>query len=117
MSETGVGNIANAPPSPGSDGERFREAMSARVLPALTAFAPDLLIISAGFDADYRDPLASLNLEPDEFAWATGKLMDVAAERCGGRVISCLEGGYDLNALAEGTAAHVRVLMGQDGPA
>jgi len=111
VNETGVGNIANAPLSPGSDGESFKEAMESRVLPALRAFKPDFLIISAGFDAHHRDPLASLNFEEDDFDWATLKLREVADAMCGGKVLSCLEGGYDLRGLAVSTAAHVRALM------
>ena len=110
--ETGVGNIVNCPLHPGAGSAEFRAAVEDRVLPALTAFSPELLIISAGFDAHLRDPLAHLELEEDDYAWVTGKLMEVAGECCDGRVVSSLEGGYDLGALAASTAAHVKVLMG-----
>ncbi len=107
--ETGVAdNVVNAPLPPGSDGAAFRAAWSERVLPALAAFGPELLIVSAGFDAHKADPLAELRLETADFAWITGALLEVA----GGRLVSVLEGGYDLDALAASAAAHVRVLMG-----
>ncbi|ESR24751.1 histone deacetylase family protein [Lutibaculum baratangense] len=110
--ETGAaGNIVNAPLAPGSGGREFREAMEGIVLPALDEFSPELLIISAGFDAHRRDPLASLNFVEEDFAWGTRKLMEVADRSCGGRVVSVLEGGYDLMGLALSTAAHVRTLM------
>ncbi|MCR9174841.1 MAG: histone deacetylase family protein [Alphaproteobacteria bacterium] len=112
VGETGVANnIVNAPLAPQSDGVAFREAMTGRILPALEAFAPDLLIVSAGFDAHYRDPLASLNFDEDDFHWATRELMALADRVCGGRLVSCLEGGYDLQGLAASAAAHVRALM------
>jgi len=112
-SETGAyGNIVNAPLSAGDDGRAFREAMTTRVLPAIDAFSPDLVIISAGFDAHMRDPLANINLVEADFAWATGKLMDIADRRSGGRLVSVLEGGYDLEGLARSAAAHVMMLMG-----
>ena len=104
-------NICNAPLSPGDGGARFREAMRERVLPALDAFRPDLVLVSAGFDAHHRDPLANLELEADDFDWATGKLMDVAEKHCDGRMVSLLEGGYDLVGLAQSDAAHVRRMM------
>ena len=103
--------IVNAPLKPGADGERFREAFTARILPRLTEFRPDLIIISAGFDAHWRDPLANLMLEAEDFGWATRQVMDVAERSCGGRIVSVLEGGYDLRGLAESTAAHVSALM------
>jgi acetoin utilization deacetylase AcuC-like enzyme len=109
--ETGAGNIFNAPLSPGSDGRYFREAFSARLLPALDNFRPDLIIISAGFDAHYRDPLAEINLVEDDFDWATGQLMERAEKFCDGRLVSLLEGGYDLQGLAFSVAAHVRRMM------
>ena len=111
MSETGAGNIVNAPLAAGDEGEEFIEAMDARILPALEAFAPDLIIISAGFDAHWRDPLASVNLKESDFAWATRAVMDIADRRCGGRIVSLLEGGYDLIGLADSVAAHVATLM------
>jgi acetoin utilization deacetylase AcuC-like enzyme len=110
--ETGVaGNILNAPLPPMSGGVEFRRAMERIVLPAVDAFAPDLLLISAGFDAHARDPLANLELNEGDFAWATLELMRLADRHCGGRVVSTLEGGYDLRALALSTAAHVHTLM------
>jgi len=109
--ETGAGNIFNAPLSPGSDGTYFREAFNSRILPALDNFRPDLIIISAGFDAHYRDPLAEINLVEDDFDWATGQLMERAQSFSGGRLVSLLEGGYDLQGLAFSVAAHVRRMM------
>ena len=112
--ETGVGNIFNAPLRAGDGGEQFRDAMGSIVLPALNAFAPDLIIISAGFDAHHRDPLGSLQLTEADFAWATLQLMELAETHSGGRVVSVLEGGYDLQGLASSVGAHVRALMGGD---
>ena len=110
-SETGVGNIVNAPLSPGDGGSEFRAAFDGRILPAVDAFAPDLIVISAGFDAHARDPLAELNLTEDDFAWATTAVMALARRHCGGRIVSLLEGGYDLTGLADSVAAHVAALM------
>jgi acetoin utilization deacetylase AcuC-like enzyme len=110
--ETGVGNVFNAPLHPGSGGLEFMEAFEARILPAIDAFAPDLIVVSAGFDAHWRDPLAALNLSEDDFAWATARLMELADRHAGGRVVSLLEGGYDLRGLADSVAAHVGTLMG-----
>ena len=109
--ETGVGNIHNAPLSPGMGGDDFRAAFRERVLPALENFRPDLLIISAGFDAHHRDPLANINLEEDDFDWATGKLMDLASRHSDNRLVSLLEGGYDLKGLADSCSTHVKRLM------
>ncbi len=109
--EKGVGNIFNAPLSPGADGTAFRAAWSGTLLPAIEAFAPELLVISAGFDAHARDPLAQLRVREADFAWLTAELCAIAERHCRGRVVSLLEGGYDLEALAHSTAAHVRVLM------
>ncbi len=114
-SETGVGNIVNAPLAPRTGTDEMRAAYDQRVLPALEAFHPDFLLISAGFDADYRDPLAQLDWRPDDFAWVTHRLMEVADRRCGGRIVSLLEGGYDRAGLATGAAAHVSALMGITG--
>jgi acetoin utilization deacetylase AcuC-like enzyme len=112
LDETGVGNIFNAPLKPGDDGDDFRAAYETRILPALDAFAPDFLLVSAGFDAHLRDPLANLRvLEPD-FAWVTEKLLEAAEKHCGGKLVATLEGGYDLEALASSTAIHVQTLMG-----
>ena len=109
--ETGVGNICNAPLPPYTGSEEFRTAMESRILPALDAFRPDFLLISAGFDAHRADPLANLQLEEEDFAWATDRLLAVADRHAGGRVVSTLEGGYDLDALAASAAAHVLALM------
>jgi acetoin utilization deacetylase AcuC-like enzyme len=109
--ETGVGNIVNAALPPNSGGTEMREAYTERILPALADFSPDLLLISAGFDADYRDPLAQLNWTPNEFAWVTGRLMDFAERRCDNRIISLLEGGYDRAGLAAGVTAHMAMLL------
>jgi acetoin utilization deacetylase AcuC-like enzyme len=111
MSETGAGNIFNAPLSAGDEGDEFAEALNERVFPAIRAFAPELIIISAGFDAHWRDPLASVNLREDDFGWATQAVMDLADRHCGGRVVSLLEGGYDLTGLADSVSAHVATLM------
>jgi acetoin utilization deacetylase AcuC-like enzyme len=109
--ETGVGNIVNVPLAPMSGSPEFRAAMTEIVLPELRRFRPDLLLISAGFDAHADDPLASLRLGEADFEWVTRALMAVADECCGGRLVSTLEGGYDLSALAASAAAHVRALM------
>jgi acetoin utilization deacetylase AcuC-like enzyme len=112
ITETGEFNtVVNAPLRPGDGGEAFRAAFENRILPRLRDFAPELVIISAGFDAHMRDPLANLNLVEADFAWATQKLMEVADRSAGGRIVSLLEGGYDLEALANSTAAHVTALM------
>jgi acetoin utilization deacetylase AcuC-like enzyme len=103
--------IVNAPLAAGDGGEEFREAMEVAILPRLETFRPDLVIISAGFDAHQRDPLGGLNLVEADFAWATLQLMDIADRHCGGRVVSLLEGGYDLEGLARSAAAHIMTLM------
>lgn len=105
------GHIVNAPLAAGDGGIEFREAFAERVLPAIDAFRPDLILISAGFDAHYRDPLADLNLTEDDFDWATGQLMDKAGKYCEARIVSLLEGGYDLQGLSASVAAHVSRLM------
>ncbi len=111
--ETGdFNNIVNAPLPAGADGEVFSHAMSTLILPRIDEFAPDLIIISAGFDAHQRDPLAHLNLLETDFGWATKRLMEMANKHCQGRVVSVLEGGYDLDGLARSVAAHVLTLMG-----
>src|SRR5690606_9981261 len=110
-SETGAGNIVNVPLGPGAGSHEFREAMDVLLLPRVEEFRPDLIIISAGFDAHHRDPLAELKLTEDDFSWATGKLMESAGRWCGNRVVSLLEGGYDLQGLALSTAAHLSRLM------
>lgn len=112
--ETGAnddGHIVNAPLAPGDGSDAFREAMRSRVFPAIDAFRPDLIIISAGFDAHHRDPLADINLVEDDFDWATAEIMARAQTHANGRLVSLLEGGYDLQGLALSTAAHVRRLM------
>jgi acetoin utilization deacetylase AcuC-like enzyme len=111
MSETGVGNVWNAPLRAGDGGAAFREAMESRILPALRNFSPDIILISAGFDAHRSDPLASLELVESDFKWITGQLVDVADKHCEGRIVSMLEGGYDLTALARSVGVHVETLM------
>src|SRR5229473_2638636 len=101
----------NAPLRPGDGGEQFRAAFETVILPRLREFRPDLIVISAGFDAHMRDPLANLNLLEADFDWATRKLMEIADTSAGGRVVSVLEGGYDLEGLANSAAAHVAALM------
>jgi acetoin utilization deacetylase AcuC-like enzyme len=103
--------IVNAPLHPGDGGKEFRVAFEQIILPRLRNFAPELVIISAGFDAHMRDPLANLNLLEPDFAWATQQIMTVADTSAQGRVVSVLEGGYDLEALALSAAAHVTALM------
>ncbi len=103
--------IVNAPLKPGDGGPEFRKAMETRILPRLKEFRPELVVISAGFDAHMRDPLANLNLLEPDFAWATRTLMEIADRSAGGRVVAVLEGGYDLEGLANSTAAHVAALM------
>ncbi len=104
-------NVVNVCLPAGAGSAPFRTAVEAAVLPALRAFGPDLLLISAGFDAHRRDPLAELNLVEEDYYWVTAQLQMLADEICGGRVVSALEGGYDLAALARSAAAHVRALM------
>ena len=103
--------IVNAPLPSGADGEVFRATMENRILPRIEEFRPDLVIVSAGFDAHARDPLASLELVEEDFAWATRRLMEIADRHAGGRVLSVLEGGYDLQGLSASVAAHVGELM------
>ena len=111
-SERGTqGTIVNVPLRAGDGSDEFREAFEVAILPRLDAFRPDLVIISAGFDAHWRDPLASLNLREADFGWATSRLMETAERHAGSRLVSVLEGGYDLDALAKSTAAHVSALM------
>lgn len=105
------GTIVNAPLRAGDGTDVFRDAFESAILPRLTAFQPDLVIISAGFDAHWRDPLANLNLKEADFAWATQKLMEIADRHAGGRLVSILEGGYDLEGLSKSAAAHVTALM------
>nr|WP_316652877.1 histone deacetylase family protein [uncultured Gellertiella sp.] len=105
------GNIVNAPLQAHDGSDQFRDAFRDRVLPALDAFQPDLVVISAGFDAHYRDPLGQINLTGEDFDWATGKLLDIAEKSAEGRVVSLLEGGYDLEGLAESAGMHILRLM------
>jgi acetoin utilization deacetylase AcuC-like enzyme len=112
VSERGEHNtIVNAPLRAGDGGDRFREAFNSAILPRLRTFGPDLIIVSAGFDAHRRDPLANLQLVEPDFAWATQKLMEIAETSAHGRLVSVLEGGYDLEGLANSAAAHVTALM------
>jgi len=107
-------NIVNVPLAHGDGSAEFRAAFDSRIIPAIDDFEPELLIISAGFDAHRRDPLAGINLDTADFAWATGVLADTARRHASGRIVSSLEGGYDLKALGESAAAHVRALMATD---
>jgi acetoin utilization deacetylase AcuC-like enzyme len=104
--------IVNAPLRPEDGSAKFRAAFDNVILPQLKKFAPELVIISAGFDAHRRDPLANINLEAGDFGWVTQKLMDIAEASAGGRIVSVLEGGYDLQGLQESVAAHLTALMG-----
>ena len=104
-------NVVNAPLPPGATGAAFRAAWSDTILPALDRFAPELLIVSAGFDAHKADPLAQLRLETADFGWVTERLLEIAALHSQGRLVSVLEGGYDLDALAASVALHVRTLL------
>jgi acetoin utilization deacetylase AcuC-like enzyme len=114
-SETGVAhNIVNVPLPPGCDSANFRARIAAEMLPAVRDFKPELIIISAGFDAHRLDPLAGLGLEDDDFHWVTRELVKIADETCEGRVVSILEGGYSMEGLANGTRAHVLALMGEE---
>ena len=110
-SETGVGNIVNVPLRPMAGSQDFRLGFTRQILPALDAFRPEMLLISAGFDAHRSDPLAQLLLDESDYTWVTEQLLAVARAHAGGRVVSTLEGGYDLHALGASVAAHLRVLM------
>jgi acetoin utilization deacetylase AcuC-like enzyme len=110
--ETGIfGNIVNAPLPPSSGSNEFRKAMETVIFPALSAFGPEFLLISAGFDAHADDPLASLNFTDDDYGWVTEQLCALARKHCDGRVVSTLEGGYNLEALARSAVTHVKALM------
>jgi acetoin utilization deacetylase AcuC-like enzyme len=110
--ETGTdNNVVNVPLAPGSGSAEFRAAWSERILPLLEDFAPELVIVSAGFDAHRADPLAQLEVETEDFVWLTEELLAIADRHAQGRLVSVLEGGYDLNALAESAATHVQSLM------
>ncbi|MGF6276189.1 acetoin utilization deacetylase AcuC-like enzyme [Massilia sp. UYP11] len=106
------GNIVNLPLPPGCGSTLFRSAVARELLPALRRFAPELIVVSAGFDAHRCDPLASMALEDEDFAWITREVMAIAGEACEGRIVSILEGGYSVEGLLGGSAAHVRALMG-----
>ncbi|MGN2254475.1 histone deacetylase family protein [Frateuria sp. GZRe12] len=110
--ETGVGNLINVPLPPQTGSRAFRQTWKERLLPRLNAFRPQLLLVSAGFDAHRADPLAQLQLDANDYAWLTAQLVDIARLHAGGRVVSTLEGGYDLDALATSATAHVAALMG-----
>jgi acetoin utilization deacetylase AcuC-like enzyme len=110
-SETGVGNIVNVPLRPMTGSSQFRLGVTQRILPALDAFRPELVLVSAGFDAHRSDPLAQLMLQEADYTWVTEKLLEIAHRHAAGRLVATLEGGYDLSALAASAAAHVRVLM------
>ncbi len=112
--ETGVGNLCNLPLSPGSGSAAFRDAVESRLLPALRGARPELILISAGFDAHRDDPLASLELVEEDYGWITAQLARVAGELCAGRMVSTLEGGYDLHALGRSARAHVEALSAVD---
>lgn len=105
-------NIVNLPLRAGDNGSAFAEAYRTRAFPAIRNFAPDIILISAGFDAHIRDPMANLELEAKDYGWITEELMELAEKHAGGRLISTLEGGYDLQGLAGGVASHVHKLMG-----
>lgn len=107
----GSGNVLNIPLAPNADGTALRITFEQSILPALHHHKPEMIFISAGFDAHFADPLANLNFTEDDFAWATVQLKAAAKELCQGRLVSTLEGGYDLDALAASTAAHIKVLM------
>ncbi|AKS31791.1 histone deacetylase family protein [Mycolicibacterium goodii] len=111
VDETGVGNIFNTPLRPGDGGDQLREAFRDRIIEAVDRFEPELIIVSAGFDAHERDPLGSLRMTADDFAWATRQLMAASERHCDGRLVSVLEGGYDLQGLRESVSAHVDELM------
>ena len=111
ITETGVGNIYNSPLKAGDGTSAFRTAMAERILPALDAFRPDIILVSAGFDAHEGDPLGHLRLTEADFGWITGEIVERAEKHCRGRIVSMLEGGYELAALGRSVAAHVRTLM------
>ncbi len=110
--ETGIGhNVVNAPLPSGAGSAQWRQAMQTRILPALDAFAPELIFVSAGFDAHKADPLAQMELDEADFAWAGRELRALAVRHCGGKVVSTLEGGYDLDALAKSVVAYLEALQ------
>lgn len=110
--ETGIaGNVVNAPLPAGAGSAQWRQAMETRVLPALDAFAPELILVSAGFDAHKADPLAQMELDETDFAWAASRLRELSLRHCQGKLVSTLEGGYDLGALARSAQAYVTALQ------
>ena len=110
--ETGIArNVVNAPMPPGANSTQWRQAMETKVLPALDAFAPEFILVSAGFDAHKADPLAQMELEDADFAWGAQALREIALQRCKGRLVSTLEGGYDLAALASAASAYLTALQ------
>jgi len=109
-SETGCGNVLNLPLAPGDGGEAFRAAWRSKGLKRLADFRPDLVLVSAGFDGHERDPLGQLRLQDEDYHWITSEIREIAERFCDGRIVSLLEGGYDLDALASAAAAHVGVL-------
>jgi len=109
--ECGQGNIHNVPLSSSSGSVEFRKGVERKILPALEAFKPGLILVSAGFDAHARDPLASIRLEEEDYAWITRKIVDIAGEYCDGKLVSSLEGGYDLEALSSSVSAHLSELV------
>lgn len=113
-SETGVGNIFNVPLRAGTGSDGFRSGVTENILPALERFKPGLILVSAGFDAHRDDPLASLELEESDYAWITEELLRLARKHAGGRLVAALEGGYNLKALGDSVAAHVRAMMRKD---
>jgi len=109
--ECGCGNVVNLPLAPGSGSTEFRDAWAARGLPAVARFRPDLVIVSAGFDAHQRDPLGQLELQDADYGWITAEIRAIADRSCAGRLVSILEGGYDTEALAASALAHTRELV------
>ncbi len=109
--EHGAGNIVNAPLSPGDGSYEFRELWDGALLPRLQAFKPQLVLVSAGFDAHRNDPLSDIRLQTEDYAWITERLVDLARAHAGGKLVSTLEGGYDLTALAASVSAHVNALL------
>jgi acetoin utilization deacetylase AcuC-like enzyme len=109
-SETGVGNIVNRPLPAGTGSSEWRKVVEADILPAIDRFAPGLIMVSAGFDAHRRDPLAMLELTEDDYGWVTRELVALAQRHAAGRLVSVLEGGYDLTALANSSLAHLNAL-------
>jgi len=111
VEERGAGNIVNAPLSPGDGSYEFRELWDGALLPRLHAFKPQLVLVSAGFDAHRSDPIADIRLQTEDYAWITERLVDLSRAHAGGRLVSTLEGGYDLTALAASVSAHVSALI------